>query len=165
MPKSIHSHTTKHTTSPTYKSWHMMKQRCTNPKNTQYKDYGGRGIDIHHPWMCFGVFLADMGERPPGTSLERRDNNKGYRPDNCYWATRTEQQRNRRTNVWLELDGVRMLLTDWARKLDLEPHSLHQRLKHGWDLRRALTTPAQQRGRRNLSTRNVLLEMMKEQAD
>lgn len=143
-----HGHTTHTGASPTYKSWHMMKQRCTNPTYSQYKDYGGRGLDIAPGWLHFENFLAYMGERPPGTSLERRDNSKGYWPDNCYWATKHEQQRNRRNNVWLELDGTRMLLTDWAAKLDLKVHSLSQRLKHGWDLRLALTTPAQRRGRR-----------------
>lgn len=148
MPKTKHNHTTKKWSSPTYKSWHAMKQRCTNPKSPQYKDYGGRGLDVAPCWMSFDNFLAHMGERPAGTTLERIDNERGYWPDNCYWATRAQQQRNRRNNVWLELDGERMVLTDWAAKLGLRAHSLAQRLKHGWSLRDALTTPAMRRGNR-----------------
>lgn len=148
MPKTTHNHTTKTGASPTYKSWHMMKQRCTNPRYSQFADYGGRGIDMDPSWASFEVFLSEMGERPEGTTLDRADNAKGYWAWNCRWATRKEQQRNRRGNVWLELDGTRMLLSEWAAQLDLKVHSLSQRLKHGWELRRALTTPAQLRGNR-----------------
>ena len=164
MPKTTHNHTTKHGSSPTYKSWHMMKQRCTNSNYPQYRDYGGRGVQVCAEWHSFENFLADMGERPDGTSLDRIDNSLGYSPENCRWATKSEQQRNRRDNVWLELDGEKRLLSEWAAKLDLKAHSLSQRIKHGWDVRRALTTPAQQRGRRGLSNRNIALEMMKEKA-
>lgn len=157
MPRIKHNHTTKTRSSPTYKSWHMMKQRCTNPQYTQYKDYGGRGIDIAPGWMYFENFLAYLGERPSGTTLERRDNDKGYWPGNCYWAPKREQQRNRRGNVWLELDGVRMLLTDWAAKIGLKDHSLSQRINHGWPLRAALCTPPLPRGRRRLSHPDQLL--------
>lgn len=145
-----HGHTTHTGASPTYKSWHMMKQRCSNPKYSQYKDYGGRGIDFAPGWMHFENFLAYMGERPPGTTLERRDNDKGYWPDNCYWATKSEQQRNRRTNRTLELNGVAKLLTDWAESLGLTAHALHGRIQRGWSLERALTTPALHRGRKKL---------------
>ena len=134
-----------------------------NPNYPQYKDYGGRGVDIAPGWVHFENFLAYMGDRPPGTTLERKDNGQGYWPGNCYWATRKQQQRNRRANVWLELDGVRKLQTDWAKELGVKDHTLAQRLAHGWDLRAALTTPPLPRGRRRLSHPNEPLEMMKEQ--
>ena len=143
-----HGHTTHTGSSPTYKSWHMMKQRCYNPNNAQYHDYGGRGITMCAKWLSFENFLADMGERPDGTSLERKDNNIGYYPDNCRWATKSEQQRNRRTNVRLTLGNTTMILVDWAAKLDITPHALIGRLRR-WPLEKALTTPAMNRGRRS----------------
>lgn len=142
-----HGHTTHTGASPTYKSWHMMKQRCTNPMYSQYKDYGGRRIAFDPAWSDFSAFLKDMGPRPSNTSLERKDNAGNYTKHNCYWATKTEQQRNRRTNRVIELDGRAQLLTEWAAELDLTPQALIGRLR-SWPLEQALTTPAMQRGRR-----------------
>jgi hypothetical protein len=73
-----------------------MRQRCLNPKNSNYADYGGRGITVCERWLNFTNFLADMGVRPEGLTLGRRDNNRGYSPDNCGWETYTEQNRNTR---------------------------------------------------------------------
>lgn len=90
----------KKTTSKEYSSYWNMKQRCLNPNNKQYDDYGGRGIKICDRWLGaygFNNFYEDMGDKPsPDLSLERIDNNQGYNPDNCKWATRTEQNRNQR---------------------------------------------------------------------
>lgn len=80
-----------------YKSWAMMKQRCLNPKYSHYDYYGGRGIKIHQPWVAsFETFLEDMGFRPEGTSLDRRDSDADYTPANCRWATSEEQSDNKR---------------------------------------------------------------------
>lgn len=84
--------------SPEYRAWDGMKQRCLNPNAQRYEDYGGRGITVCERWLTFANFLADMGEKPEPKShysIERRDNDCGYGPDNCYWATDPEQQRNR----------------------------------------------------------------------
>lgn len=145
---NTHGHTTHNGSSPTYKSWHMMKQRCNNPNYSQYKDYGGRGVRVCDRWLRFENFLADMGVRPDGMTLDRKDMNGDYEPSNCCWSTKKQQQRNRRTNNVLELDGRAMVLVDWAAELDLTPQALIGRFQRGWDKRAALTTPAARRGRR-----------------
>lgn len=82
--------------SPTYMSWSSMLKRCSNPSSKDYKSYGGRGVTVCDRWHSFDNFLADMGEKPIGLSIDRRDNDRGYEPGNCRWATTTEQNRNRR---------------------------------------------------------------------
>lgn len=82
--------------SATYRSWDHMIQRCTNPSNDNYRYYGGRGINVCPRWRDFSMFLADMGERPFGRSLDRIENDGNYEPGNCRWATAKEQQRNQR---------------------------------------------------------------------
>lgn len=76
-----------------------MVQRATNPASRRWADYGGRGIDLDPRWHDFTTFLADMGERPDGLTIERVDNDKGYWPNNCRWATYTEQRHNRRDTI------------------------------------------------------------------
>lgn len=96
----IHGH--RHTNSertPTYHSWSAMIQRCTNRNRADYADYGGRGIAVCDRWRSFVYFLADMGERPVGMTLDRIDVNAGYEPSNCRWADKEMQRRNRRDCV------------------------------------------------------------------
>ena len=92
-----HGHTRGGVTSDTYRSWQNAKLRCEDPKNISYKNYGARGVRMHPAWSrSFARFLADVGPRPVGTSIDRIDNDKGYVPGNVRWATRAEQDANRR---------------------------------------------------------------------
>ena len=79
---------------PTWRSWVSMKSRCGDPNSTSYKNYGGRGINVCDQWLSFEKFIADMGERPDGRSLDRVNNDGNYEPGNCRWATASQQRRN-----------------------------------------------------------------------
>lgn len=122
-----------------YNVWIAMRQRCLNPSNPAYPDYGGRGIGIDQAWNTFEGFLRDMGEPPVGTSLDRIDNDKGYGPDNCRWATRVQQNRNRRSSKLLTHNGETKTVTEWAEQYGIGVSTLSQRIRLGWDTERALT--------------------------
>lgn len=94
--RASHGHCESYTRSPEYYSWSGMKQRCNNPNNERYSDYGGRGIKHDVRWSDFREFYKDMGERPDGKTLDRIDVNGDYNKDNCRWATNSEQNKNRR---------------------------------------------------------------------
>jgi hypothetical protein len=123
-----------------YKNWHDMKARCENPKNSAYKYYGGRGIQVCERWQDFNLFYSDMGDPPSSElSIDRIDVNGNYAPDNCRWATAVEQARNRRDNRMLTFDGKTMCLTDWAAVVGISGGAISDRLKRGWSVQRALT--------------------------
>ena len=94
--------------SPEYRAWHQMRERCFNPKNNSYRDYGGRGITVCERWATFLPFFEDMGTKPSRLhSLDRYPNVDGnYEPRNCRWATPNEQQRNSRQTKWWVIDGI-----------------------------------------------------------
>jgi len=108
-----------------------MRQRCNNPKATGWADYGGRGISVCARWDDFRAFLADMGERPAGYTLDRRDNEKNYGPDNCHWASRVEQQRNRRTTHFVTIEGQRYKTADLAEEAGMSVQGIKERVKLG----------------------------------
>jgi hypothetical protein len=113
-----------------YVAWTSMKERCYNEKNTHYKRYGGRGIIVCDRWRhSFEIFLADMGKKPsPKHSIDRIDNDGNYEPSNCRWATKKMQYSNRSDNRWLEYKGVRLILSDWSRKLKIDNASMYYQL-------------------------------------
>lgn len=127
--------------SPARWVWSTMIRRCANPKDHQYKNYGGRGITVDPRWLKFENFLADMGAPPAGLSLDRRDNEKGYSASNCRWATPREQANNTRVNRLLEYRGRRQTMAEWNRELGMKRGVLGNRLYRGWSVERAIETP------------------------
>lgn len=126
-----------------YHVWNGMIQRCYNPNGKSYKRYGGRGITVCDRWKkSFENFYSDMGDPSAGLTLERRDNNLGYSPENCLWASRTAQARNRRSNRLITHSGMTMCVAAWEEHLGLTPSIIIQRLDVlGWSVERAITEP------------------------
>jgi hypothetical protein len=116
------------TDTPTHRSWMSMRQRCGNPNDGAWKNYGGRGIAVCMRWSVFENFLADMGLAPEGHEIERIDVNGNYEPGNCRWATTKEQANNRRTNRLITHRGRTRTLTQWAEELGLKMHTLYRRI-------------------------------------
>lgn len=124
-----------------YRTWYHMKHRCDNPNNSQYKDYGGRGITYDPSWKTFSGFIADMGDKPIGTSIDRINNNLGYSKENCRWATRKQQQRNTRSNRHITYKGETRCLSEWNEIMGYKEDTIKDRLRQGWDELKALLTP------------------------
>lgn len=118
---------------PEYRSWKHMRTRCTNIEYDQYEDYGGRGIKVCDRWLhSFENFFTDMGKRPSLLhTLERKDNDGNYEPPNCYWGTKAEQSRNKRSNHYIEYNGERMVLRDWSYKIGVHETTILYHLKIG----------------------------------
>jgi hypothetical protein len=128
---------------PIYRVWASMLQRCTNPKNSRYADYGGRGITVCERWLKFEHFLADMGPRPDGMTLERERGNEGYEPGNCVWTTYLRQANNTRRNSVLEYEGRRQTVSEWATEFGLPYNTLFSRVyRLKWPIEKALKTPS-----------------------
>lgn len=130
--------------SPEYVVWTGIKGRCYNPNASGYSDYGGRGIRMCERWLTsFSNFYADMGPKPsPDMSIERIDTNGNYEPGNCMWTDAHHQTRNRRNNVYYELNGERMILADWAARYGMQMQTLRDRiLLQGLTLEQALSRP------------------------
>ncbi len=133
---------------PTYRIWAAMKQRCFNPHSSKYECYGGRGIKVCKRWAGkngFKNFLDDMGERPKGKELDRRNNDGNYEPNNCRWVSIRKNRNNTRSNVVLSLGGRRRTIAQWSRKKGINPGTLWDRLNRGWPIEKALNTPVKLR--------------------
>jgi hypothetical protein len=129
------------THSRTWNSWLSMRQRCESPGDPSYHRYGGRGIRVCDRWGSFETFLADMGERPPGKTLDRKDVDGPYEPGNCRWATGSEQALNRRSNRLISYAGQTLRLAEWSKKTGLKRSAIAERLRRGWTIHDALTVP------------------------
>jgi hypothetical protein len=126
---------------PTYESWKKMKYRCLSPSDAVYDRYGGRGIKVCKRWLSFENFLADMGEKPKGLSLDRIDNDGDYKPSNCRWASFRTQNNNRRSSRILTIDGETKTVTQWIGKSGLSKDTVWGRLRTGWDPKAAISVP------------------------
>lgn len=136
---SSHGHATKGL-SPTYRSWSSMLGRVRGTGSTRdRKAYAT--VTVCDRWNSFENFLSDMGERPDGTSLDRKDNDGNYEPGNCRWATRKEQSRNRRSSRVLEFGGTTRTIAEWAEVVGLNYRTLLARIRKGWSAKRALSEP------------------------
>lgn len=118
-----------------------MIQRCCDSGSKDFKNYGARGIKVCDRWLSFENFIADMGARPAGKSLNRKDNNGDYTPENCEWATLVDQARNTRANRRETHNGKTLCLAEWAELAGLKYNTLSGRLHLGWSFSRAIETP------------------------
>ena len=126
-----HGHKIGRVTSRTLKSYEHAKGRCFNPKNEKYPIYGGRGITMCARWAeSFANFLEDMGECPDGLTIDRIDVNGNYEPGNCRWASKLVQAGNRTTNIYVEHNGEKIILKEFARLMGVDYSSLHARVKY-----------------------------------
>lgn len=132
----------------TYTRWKSMIQRCTDPSADNFKHYGGKGVMVCDRWReSFAAFRDDMGECPSvAMTLDRRDNSRGYEPGNCRWATKAEQNQHRSSVLQLTHAGRTMNATQWAAELGMSANTLRSRLRIGWSVERALTTPLGDQG-------------------
>jgi hypothetical protein len=115
-----------------YSIWRWIIGRCAQRGHKNWSDYGGRGIGLCDRWMRFENFLADMGQPEPGATIERRDNDGNYEPENCYWATRKAQARNTRRSIVITFDGRTQSLAAWAEEFGANYWLIHSRHKAGW---------------------------------
>lgn len=123
---------------PTYGSWASMWQRCSNEKHKAFENYGGNGVQVCDHWSDFSNFLADMGVRPAGTSLDRIDGTKGYEKSNCRWATPAEQSANRRNSIRVLYHGREMCFAHAVRAAGLDITVAKQRRWRGWPVERII---------------------------
>jgi len=138
--------------------WRAMHNRCYNSNQKSYPLYGGRGIVVDARWHGkdgFGAFVQDMGDRPVGGTIERMDNDGAYSPENCKWATRLEQAKNKRNTRFITANGETKHLADWARCLGCNPSAILARIQSGMDEVEAVTKPIPERPNAKLTMANA----------
>ena len=123
-----------------YSSWHCMMNRCYDKAHDQYARYGEKGITVCDRWHSFELFFSDMGSRPEGMTIDRKDSTGNYELNNCRWATKKEQANNRKSSKLIEFNGRAMNTRDWGKELGIPWQTIYSRLRCGWTVERALTT-------------------------
>jgi hypothetical protein len=124
----------------TYSVWKDMRKRCLNKATNGYKNYGGRGIKVCDRWNDYTKFLSDMGEAPPGKSIDRIDNDGEYSPKNCRWADKQTQANNTRSNIFIRFNGKTLTLKQWSRELGMPYGMLWQRIyRLSWPIKKAFS--------------------------
>lgn len=141
---ATHGHNRNRKPSRTYISWAAMRARCEDPSRDTFRLYGGRGIRVCRRWIKFENFLKDMGQRPVGMTIERKNGDGNYTPSNCKWATQKEQMANSSANKLLTHQGKTVHLAEWARLTGMKRETIAMRLRRGWDIARALSIPVKQ---------------------
>lgn len=141
-----HRHNKRGKESKVYRTWANMIKRCNYIHYQYYNDYGGRGIKVCQRWRKFENFLKDMREPPSDEhTIDRVDNNGNYCKENCRWATRKQQQRNKRNNRMITFNGRTQCLSAWAEELGINHRTLRSRFFLGWSVKKALTTSTRRR--------------------
>lgn len=123
---------------PTYRVWASMLNRCQNPNSSSYSIYGQRGIRVCKRWQVFANFFADMGQCPPGMTLERKNGNGHYCKSNVIWATRLAQARNKRNNVRHAFGKLRLTIGEWSERTGIPVNRIQKRLTLGWTIGQAV---------------------------
>lgn len=140
----IHGHRCKNLTTGSYRSWRNMRGRCLNKNASDYSRYGGAGVTICKRWDIFENFYKDMGDRPEGASLDRKDNKKGYSKSNCRWATKAEQQQNKTNCHYITYKGQTKTLKTWSEEIGLSRPCIKRRLYvMKWSVEKTFETPSQ----------------------
>lgn len=128
---------------PLYSTWRGILSRCSNPNVHNFRNYGGRGIGVCERWKNFANFVADVGDKPtPFHTIDRRDPDGDYGPDNCLWATKTRQARNQRRTTTVTIDGVTYTAPDLAEQTGLSTQTIIARIRRGLHTIAELTAPA-----------------------
>lgn len=138
--------------------WRSMHNRCTKISQASYKNYGARGIYVHESWHGaegFKKFVADMGEKPVGGTIDRINNDGPYSPENCRWATKAEQSKNKRNNRFITANGVTKTISEWAKDLGCNHTAIIYRIKSGMTEADAVTKPIPKRPNSKLTEANV----------
>lgn len=148
------------TGTPEYTIWKAMKARCYNINNDDYPRYGERGIVVCDRWNhSFNNFIEDMGLRPSNKySIERKDTDGNYCPENCLWATAKEQQRNKSSNKILTLNGESKTMIEWSETLNISYWMIAKRIQKGWSDEKALLTPPMRTNKPKLTINTTELE-------
>ena len=124
-----------------YNSWTAMIGRCHRPNHSKFHAYGAKGIVVCERWLDFKRFIEDMGPKPNGHSIERKDGALGYSKENCIWANAKTQNRNRSNVICIEVNGITLSLVEWCEMLDLSYPMIYERLDKGMPPLMAFTLP------------------------